>query len=465
MKSSPQTLWANCLKVIKDNLPHATYETWFTPIVPLTYENNIFTIQVPSQFFYEYIEDKFVDLLKFTIQKEIGPNTILNYRVLVENSTNSVVDYKTDSQRINSNKLINTKSVAVQNPFDKVIETNFDSQLNPKYSFENYFEGDSNKLARTAGLNVAQNPGTGTFNPLFLHGTSGTGKTHLCHAIGSEIKNTFPDKKVLYVTAHNFKVQYAEAGRHNTTNDFINFYQNIDVLIIDDIHELAGIEKTQNTLFHIFNHLHQNSKQLILTSDKTPAELKGVEERLLTRFRWGLTAKVSNPDRELRLKILNNIVAKDGLDIDEDVLDFVAEHVTNNVRDIEGVMVSLIAHSIVNDNVIDIALARRVIGNAIKKIEKPKISTEIIAEKVCEYYHIPAEAIQSKSRKREIVQARQIAMYLAKQLTDSSLSKIGTILGNKNHATVLHGCKTIQELIEVDKQIRDDVNALQSKLK
>ncbi|SBV95185.1 chromosomal replication initiator protein DnaA [uncultured Dysgonomonas sp.] len=463
--SSTQKLWANCLTVIQDNIPEAAFKTWFLPIVPLSYENKVFTIQVPSQFFYEYLEDKFVDLLKTTLHREIGRDTILQYRILMENTTNTVVDYRGDAKTLPAEKGFVKSTNKVPNPFQKVVADDFDSQLNLKYTFDNFFEGESNKLARTAGETITKNPGKTAFNPLFLHGTSGVGKTHLCHAIGTRIKELYPEKRVLYVSAHLFKIQYADAGRYNTTNDFINFYQGIDVLIIDDIHELAGIERTQNTLFHIFNHLHQNNKQLILTSDKAPSELQGVEERLLTRFRWGLTTKIDHPDKGLRLKILQNKILHDGLSIPEDVVDYIAENVTDNARDLEGIIVSIMAHSLVYNKEIDLSLARRVIGQAIKKIEAKKITISAIESVVCDFYNIKSELIHTASRKRQIVQARQVTMYLSKSYTEMSLAQIGSLIGKKNHATVLHACRTVKEQMEVDKVFRDEIAEIEKKIK
>lgn len=463
--SSTHQLWANCLKVIQDNIPEAAFKTWFLPIVPLSYDNKVFTIQVPSQFFYEYLEDKFVDLLRTTLHREIGKETILQYRILMENTTNTVVDYRGEVKSLVSEKLPLKHANKIPSPFQKVVADDFDSQLNSKYTFDNFFEGESNKLARTVGDTISKNPGKTAFNPLFVHGTSGVGKTHLCHAIGMRIKELYPEKRVLYVSAHLFKVQYADAGRYNTTNDFINFYQGIDVLIIDDIHELAGIEKTQNTFFHIFNHLHQNNKQLILTSDKSPSELMGVEERLLTRFRWGLTTKIEHPDKLLRLKILHSKILHDGLSIPDDVVDFIAENVTDNARDLEGIIVSIMAHSLVYNKEIDLPLARRVIGQAIKKIEAKKITVNAIESVVCDFYNIKSELIHTASRKRQIVQARQVTMYLSKTYTEMSLAQIGSLIGKKNHATVLHACKTVKEQMEVDKIFREEITEIEKKLK
>jgi chromosomal replication initiator protein len=341
-----------------------------------------------------------------------------------------------------------------------VAPSEFDSQINPKYTFNNFFEGESNRLARTAAEAVGLNPAKTAFNPLFVYGKSGVGKTHLCHAIGSKVLELYPDKKVLYITAHLFKVQYTDARRFNTINDFINFYQSIDVLIIDDIQELSGLEKTQNTFFHIFNHLHHNNKQLVMTSDCSPTEMQGMEERLLTRFRWGLSTKLERPDKELRKKILKHKILTDGLTISDQVIDFIAENVTENVRDLEGVIVSLMAHSIINNREIDITLARRVMEQNIR-FEKKKITVQKIQETVSDFYNIKKDLIQSASRKREIVQARQVTMYFIKKYTELSLSQIGIQVGNRNHATVLHACNTIKNLTEVDKGFRSDIQEIE----
>ncbi|MDH6354319.1 chromosomal replication initiator protein [Dysgonomonas sp. PH5-45] len=466
MNNKVELLWNNCLKVIKDNVSDVTFNTWFAPIVPLLFEDNVFTIQVPSQFFYEYLEDKFIDLLRMTLHREIGEKAVLNYRILVENTSNTHVDYRGEAKSTGVDVSRSKVAGKVASPFQNVaVPADFDSQLNPKYTFDNFFEGVSNKLARTAGETVAKNPGKTAFSPLFVHGVCGVGKTHLCHAIGVKIKELYPEKRVLYVSAHLFKIQYTDATRFNTVNDFINFYQGIDVLIIDDIHELSGLEKTQNTFFHIFNHLHQNNKQLILTSDRCPSELLGVEERLLTRFRWGLTTRLEAPDYDLRIKLLQSKVLQDGLSISDDVIEYVAENVVDNIRDLEGVIVSLMAHSVIYNRDVDLSLAKRVIGQAIKKSEKKSLTAYDISEAVCNYFNIKKELIHTASRKREIVQARQVAMYLTKQYTDLSLAQIGSVIGKKNHATVLHACRTVKDQIEVDKSFRDEVEEIEKILK
>ena len=462
MNSNFDILWSNCLNVIKDNIPEPAFNTWFAPIVPLNYENNVLTIQVPSQFFYEYLEDKYLDIIQQTLYREIGVGTILNYRILVETESNTAVEMRGESKSYtgaekNPNKKISTK---VPSPFDRVETSEFDSQINKKYKFNNFFEGESNRLTRTAAEAVALNPAKTAFNPLFIHGNSGVGKTHLCHALGSKVQELYPDKKVLYISAHLFKVQFTDARRFNTINDFINFYQSIDVLIIDDIQELSGLEKTQNTFFHIFNHLHQNNKQLVMTSDCAPMDMQGLEERLLTRFRWGLTTKLERPDKELRKKILQNKILSDGLSIPDVVVDFIADKVTENVRDIEGVVVSLMAHSIINNREIDMSLARRVVEQSIK-FEKKRITVQKIKDAVSDYYSIKKDLIQSSSRKREIVQARQVTMYFIKKHTELSLSQIGLQVGNRSHATVLHACNTVKNYYDFDKSFRSDLEEIE----
>lgn len=461
MNTDYKILWKNCLDVIRDIIPEAAFNTWFSPIVPLKYEDNVLTIQVPSQFFYEYLEDKYIDLIQQTLYRKIGEGTILNYRILVEAESNTMVEMRGEPKfTVSDKKNQNPVSVKVPSPFDRVEPAEFDSQINSKYTFNNFFEGESNRLARTAAEAVGLNPAKTAFNPLFVYGKSGVGKTHLCHAVGSKVLELYPDKKVLYITAHLFKVQYTDARRFNTINDFINFYQSIDVLIIDDIQELSGLEKTQNTFFHIFNHLHQNNKQLVMTSDCSPTEMQGMEERLLTRFRWGLSTKLERPDKELRKKILKHKILTDGLTISDQVIEFIAENVTENVRDLEGIIVSLMAHSIINNREIDITLARRVMEQNIR-FEKKKITVQKIQETVSDFYNVKRDLIQSASRKREIVQARQVTMFFIKKHTELSLSQIGIQVGNRNHATVLHACNTIRDLSEVDKGFRADIEELE----
>jgi len=465
MQKDHHILWNNCLAIIKDIVPEAVFTTWFLPITPLSYEENKFTVQVPSQFFYEYLEAKYVDVLRVTIHRVIGQGTILCYRITVDKTNGGTVDYPAANASAAPTKTQQVKDITkAPTPFAQPTNLDLDPQLNPKYTFDNFFEGFSNRLGRTAGEDVSKNPGKTTFNPLFLYGPSGVGKTHLCHAIGARIRELYPEKKVLYVSSHLFRIQYTDAIRKNTTNDFLNFYQGIDVLLLDDIQELIGMDKTQNTFFHIFNHLHQLGKQLVLTSDKAPVDLQGIEERLITRMKWGLTAEMVRPDLELRKMILRHKMDQESIHIPDDVFDFIAENVADNIRDLEGVLVSLMAHAVINNKEIDLLLAKRVINQNVK-LEKKQISVQMIQEVVCNYYNLDLSLIQTNSRKREIVQARQIAMYLSKKYTDCSFSHIGKIVGKKDHATVLHACKTVKDQIEINKSFRSSVEEIESLLK
>ena len=455
-------LWSRCLSVIKDNISEVSFNTWFVPLVALKYENNIFVLQVPSQFFVEYIEEKYIDLLRMTLYREVGVGTRLEYRVMIDKSSGTGTQIPSAGEQ-QKPKLAATGTAYI-NPYHKPQLPEIDPQLNPTYNFNNLIEGNSNKLARTAGISIGNDPGKNIFNPLFVYGQSGVGKTHLANAIGVMTKQLHPEKRVLYVSANTFQIQYTDAVRSNTVNDFLNFYQTIEVLIVDDIQEFAGKTGTQNTFFHIFNHLHQTGKQLILTSDRSPIVMVGLEQRLLTRFKWGLSAEIEKPDFDLRKSILQSKIYRDGLEIEEEVVDFIAEHVVDNVRDLEGVLVSLLAHSTLADLPIDVTLAEKVISRIVN-ITKRVNTVEKIRDVVCEYFSLSIDAISTKSRKREVVQARQIAMYLSKQLTKSSLASIGNTIGQRDHATVLHACKIVNDLMDCDKNFRLSVREIEEKLK
>jgi chromosomal replication initiator protein len=467
-------IWNDCLHIIKDNVQPVSFRTWFEPIKPLKIENEVLTIQVPSPFFYEYLEEQYIDILRKTLRKVIGNNAKLEYNVVMSNAQ-KVSDSYTVNYPTNNNSKLNNHPVSVplkdqgasiKNPFviPGIQKLNVDPQLKKENTFENFIEGECNRLARSAGYAVAQNPGGTAFNPLYIYGDSGLGKTHLAQAIGIEVKERFPEKVVLYVNANKFQTQYTESTRNNTRNDFLHFYQMIDVLIIDDVHEFAGKEKTQETFFHIFNHLHQLGKQLILTSDKPPIEIKGIEQRLLSRFKWGLTTDLLSPDYETRLKILHKKTRKDGLNMPEKVLEYIAQNISTNVRELEGAMISLLAQSTLNKREITIELAIEMINKIVKQ-SKHEITIDYIQKIVCDYFSMPVDSLQSKTRKREVVQARQIAMFFSKSLTKSSLASIGSQIGNKDHATVLHACKTVNNLIDTDKQFRADVEEIEKRLK
>ncbi|MDD4972072.1 MAG: chromosomal replication initiator protein DnaA [Paludibacter sp.] len=463
MSNNHNQLWSRCLSVIKDNISEVSFKTWFLPLVALKYENKIFVLQVPSQFFVEYIEEKYIDLLRMTLYREVGVGTRLEYRVMIDKSSGTGTQIPSAGEQQKPKSIANNSS-AYLNPYHKPQLPEIDPQLNSAYNFNNLIEGNSNKLARTAGISIGNEPGKNIFNPLFIYGQSGVGKTHLANAIGVMTKQLHPEKRVLYVSANTFQIQYTDAVRSNTVNDFLNFYQTIEVLIVDDIQEFAGKTGTQNTFFHIFNHLHQMGKQLVLTSDRSPIVMVGLEQRLLTRFKWGLSAEIEKPDFDLRKSILQSKIYRDGLEIDAEVVDFIAEHVVDNVRDLEGVLVSLMAHSTLANIAIDVTLAEKVISRIVN-ISKRVNTVEKIRDVVCEYFSLSVDAISTKSRKREVVQARQIAMYLSKQLTKSSLASIGNTIGQRDHATVLHACKIVNDLMDCDKNFRSSVREIEEKLK
>jgi len=468
-------VWNRCLEVIKDNVPAVSYRTWFEPIVPLKLENNVLTIQVPSPFFYEYLEEQYIDILRKTLRKELGNHAKLEYSVVMENKSSRrqkpyTVKFPTNNKTQLNNKPVTvplkTEENSIKNPFviPGIKKLHVDPRLNPDNSFTNFIEGECNRLARSAGEAVAEKPGGTAFNPLFIYADSGLGKTHLSQAIGIKVKEKSPDKTVLYVNSHKFQTQFVESVRNNNKNDFLHFYQMIDVLIIDDIHELAGKEKTQEIFFHIFNHLHQTGKQLILTSDKPPIEMQGIEQRLLSRFKWGLSADLQAPDFETRIKILKHKIYHDGIDMKDDIIEYIASNITVNIRELEGALISMLAQSTLNKKEINIDLARHVIDKLVKNSKK-EISVDYIQKIVCDYFEITPDQLHSKTRKREIVQARQIAMYFSKSLTKSSLASIGSQIGGKDHATVLHACKTVNNLVDTDKRFKQTVDNIEKKLK
>ncbi len=475
MDSHHILVWNNCLKVIRDNVPSISFRTWFEPIVPLKIDRNILTIQVPSPFFYEYLEEQYIDILSKTLRKELGGDAKLEYNVVMENNDYSdikpyTVRFPGKSKTEHKNKPvsipIDRNENGIKNPFviPGIKKLHVDSQLCPDKTFGNFVEGECNRLARSAGLAVGANPGGTAFNPLFLYSDNGLGKTHLGQAIGIEVKEKFPEKTVLYVDANKFSNQFVDSIRNNNRNDFLHFYQMIDVLIIDDVQDFAGKEKTQDIFFHIFNHLHQSGKQLILTSDKPPVELQGMEQRLLSRFKWGLSADMQTPDFETRIAILKQKVYNDGIDMPDDVLETLATHITANIRELEGALINLLAHSTLNRREINKELARQVIDRLVRNSKK-EISIMHIQKIVCDYFNIHVDQLQEKTRKREIVQARQVAMFFSKSMTKSSLATIGSQIGGKDHATVLHTCKTVNNLMETDKRFMQSIQEIEKKLK
>ncbi len=450
--------WSQCLQFFKDNLvtEPVQYETWFAPIVEESFEGNVLVLRVPSDFYAQILESRYLNLLKAGLHKVYGNDVRLKYSY-------DVVKDVADSHVI-TEPVHKSPAVRSMNPFvqDTITDLALDPQLNPIYTFENYCESQSNKLAFTIANAIVSHPEKQTFNPMFIFGPTGVGKTHLIQAIGLGMKEANPNTRVLYLSARTFESQYTTAVRNNKVNDFINFYQSIDMLIMDDVQEFAGKTATQNTFFHIFNHLHNNSKHLILSCDCPPSELDGMEPRLLSRFKWGMTVELSSPDYELRKSVFKRKASQAGVVVPEDIVDYVAENVKDNVREIEGVFVSLLAHSTALNQPLTIDLARSVLSNSVK-INRRQITFDVIADAVCSQYNIDREMLYGKSRKREVADARQLVMMLAKKHAKMSSTNIGRKL-NRNHATVLYACKTIEERVSVEKEFGQFVSQIEAKL-
>ncbi len=466
-------MWDKCLSFIKDNIAEDAYNTWFVPIRPGKLNNNVLTIQVPSKFFYEWLEEHYIKILKSALQKELGSDAKLVYSILMDQKSEGREPFTVRIPSSNKEKPkpqeveapVNLQAGKMMNPFiiPGLQKLKIDSQLNHNYTFNNYVEGESNRLARAAGRAIAKRPGGTSFNPLFIYGGVGLGKTHLVHAIGLEVKEIHPEKTVLYVSTEKFTQQFIEAVKNNNQNDFIHFYQMIDVLIMDDIQFLSGKAKTQEVFFHIFNHLHQRGNQIILTSDKSPADIQDMEDRLISRFKWGLSADLQNPDYNTRLSILKQKLENDGIEFPDEVMDYIAQNIDTNVRELEGSLNSIIAQATLNKREITLDLTARTLSKLVQTARK-EISIDYIQKTVCEYFKVKMEDIQSKTRKRDVVQARQLAMYFAKQYTKASLASIGKQIGKRDHATVLHACKTVKNLQETDKQFRGYIEDISRKI-
>lgn len=467
MLASPKALWDNSLLLIKDSVTEQQYNTWFKPIVFESYKPSTKTllVQVPSPFVYEYLEQNFVDLLSKVLHRNFGEGIRLTYRVVTDKEHKLSQDIEADPDDADMAKQTRERvqQTAAQ-PVAPQQQEDIDTQLDPKLTFNNYMEGDSNKLPRSVGLSIAEHPNTTQFNPMFIYGPSGSGKTHLVNAIGLKAKQMYPQKRVLYVSARLFQTQYTDAVLHNASNDFINFYQSIDMLIVDDIQEWAGKAKTLNTFFHIFNHLFRNGKRIILASDRPPVELKDMPDRLLTRFSCGLVCELEKPNIQLCVDILSNKIRRDGLKIPVDVISFIAQTCNGSVRDLQGAINGLLAYSIVYNSSIDIRLAERVIKRAVKVDDKP-LTIDDIVETVCHHYNVTVTAVNSKSRKRDYVVARQVTMYLAQKYTKMPASRIGKLVGNRDHSTVIHSCSKVEERLKIDAGFSDELVSIENGLK
>lgn len=465
-----EEVWTNCLKIIKDNVPAQSFKTWFEPIQPVKLIKNVLTIQVPSQFFYEWLEEHYVKLLRKTIQRELGKDARLEYQIVMDGTSAAVqtVNYPTQNVADSKNPEVLAPVMLgqeIKNPFviPGLKKIQIDPQLNASYTFDNFVEGDCNRLARSAGWAVAQKPGGTAFNPLVIHSGVGLGKTHLLHAIGNQVRQLFPEKTVLYVPSEKFTNQFIDNLKNNTVNDFIHFYQMIDVLLLDDIQFFANKDRTQDIFFHIFNHLHQSGKQIVLSSDRAPRDLEGIEERLLSRFKMGLTTDLGVPDFETRMAILEKKMYADGIELPHDVVEFVAHNVNSNVRELEGALISLLAQASLNKREIDLETAKKIVKNFVKSVSR-EVSIDFIQKTVCDYFNVPQDKLREKTRKRHIVQARQLSMYLAKMYTKNSLKIIGRHFGGRDHSTVIHSCQAVRDLMDTDKEFREAVSDIEKKI-
>lgn len=465
------SVWKNCLKLIESNVGEQSFSTWFKPIIPLKLDNDVLTIQVPSQFFYEWLEEHYVHLLKKAIEAELGVTGKLEYSIVIDkgdavNKPYTVSIPTSKFSKKNGSSKFEQVDGNVKSPFQlkEIDPFTINSQLNPQYTFDNYIEGDCNRLARSAGMAVSNKPGTTSFNPLMVYGGVGLGKTHLVQSIGNGIKENHPDKFVLYVSSEKFANQIIDAFKNNGLQDFANYYLQVDVLIIDDVQFLAGKEKTQEIFFHIFNHLHQSGKQIIMTSDCPPKDLKGLQERLVSRFKWGLTADIQQPDFETRMAIIQRKVESDGITLPAGVMEYLAYSIETNIRELEGVLISLVAQASLNKKEIDLELAKQTLQSIVQDIET-EVGIDYIQKFVSEYFTISLDLLKAKTRKREVVVARQVAMYLAKEYTNMSLKSIGYHFGNRDHSTVIHAITTVNDMMDTDKRFLTSIEDIHKKFK
>jgi len=447
-------LWPKCAEILRDNLKPSEYNTWFASVEAVEFCNNRLVLRVRSQFIVEYIEENYIHLLVKAIRRVFGNEALLEYRVVVDSTSGATSAYPSDggSQSVGALPVMGPKPV-----------NSWDTQLNPNYTLQNFILGETNKLARTAGVAIAKEPGKTIFNPMFIYGGSGVGKTHLVNAIGNSIAHQYPHLRVLYVNANTFKLQFQEAHNLNKIPDFLLFYQNVDVLILDDIQFFSGLKGTQDTFFHIFNHLHQMGKQLILTSDRSPLQLKDLEERLLTRFKWGLPVEILRPDLALRKAILLDKMHRDDMQLSDEIVDYIAQNACDNIRDIEGILASLIAYSTLMNSEIDLDLVKQVVGRLVQISDKHVQMSDVIGA-VCEHTGLNEKTLVSKSRLREILLARQMCFYLAKHLTNMTMSEIGLKMGNRSHATVLHALTELNKQLEYDKVLKHELQLLEYEL-
>lgn len=472
--SDAETLWARCLDIIRDNVSEQVFKTWFEQMRPSSWDGTQLTVDLPSHFFYEWLEEHYSPLIQKTIQKVLGAKAKLRYRVVVEGGSSDAPSTVTlPGGRGGHQPSLPFESAAPRSPQPvlgggakpQAPPAHYPSYFNPRHTFENFIRGESNQLATSAAMAVADNPGGTRYNPLVIYGPTGLGKTHLVQAIGNRVLQRNRNAKVLYTNSEKFTMEYINAIQTNRVPDFTNFYRGVDVLIVDDIQFLGGKEKTQDQFFHTFNALHQAGKQVVLTSDKQPKDLADVDERLISRFQWGLAADIQPPDFETRMAILMQKAQEEGVDIPGDVIELIARHVTSSVREIEGCLISLLAKISLDNRELSLELAKEVVKSVTNAPNARQLTIEIIKQEVSTYYNQGIDLLSAKTRKHEVVLARQMCMYLAKNLTQMSLKSIGMHFGGRDHTTVLHSCQQIANYIDTDKKIRQDVEYLKKALR
>ncbi|HPN37181.1 MAG TPA: chromosomal replication initiator protein DnaA [Melioribacteraceae bacterium] len=465
-----KTIWKDCLDIIKETVSPLSYNTWFLPIKPIELADSTLKIQVPSHIFIDWIEDHFNSTINKAVTTVLGESGKLIYMIVNDpeesekyESENGTPISLADLQPAEQQKPDNSTFLSISANSEPQEDLNFSNNLQPKYQFENFIKGESNQLARAAAVAVSENPGETSFNPLFIYGGVGLGKTHLIQAIGNRILSKNPNKKVLYMSSSEFSAKFIDAILVNKLNEFSNFYQRMDVLIIDDIQFLMNKEKTQDLFFHIFNSLHQLNKQIILSSDKPPKDLNGMNERLISRFQWGLSADIQPPDFETRMAILKNKCDKFGIRLEHGMLEYIAYNVTSNIRELEGCLIKILASKSLSNKEIEMNLVKKIVKD-VSTTKQVNVSIDQITKAVCEYLKVEENKVREKNRRKEVVMARQIAMYLAKEITKSSLKTIGLHFGGRDHSTVIHSCDSVTQMIMEDHTIKEIVDTLKNKI-
>ena len=471
MNESAEALWQSCLDIIRDNVSVQSFRTWFEPLEAVNFQTEgdlrKLTVKLPSRFYYEWLEEHYFALLRKTLAKVLGPNGRLYYDIVIERlddgDASMLLPPRPQSYAPPSRQPGPAEAKPVP-AFGEPLESRaVDCRLNAAYTFENFIEGDCNRLARSAALAIAEKPGSTAFNPFLIYGGVGLGKTHLVHAIGNRIQARIGDRAILYTSSDRFTNEFLSALQHNKAREFSQFYRGIDVLIIDDVQFFGRKEKTQEEFFHIFNDLHQIGKQIVLSADRPPRDIEGIEDRLLSRFQWGLTADLQAPGLETRMAILNMKAADDGIEFPPEVIEFIAHNVKSNIRELEGALIRLLAHATLHDEEINLATAKEILKDLIKE-SRVSLTIDQIQAIVCEYFDLDQDLVRAKTRKREVVQARQLAMYFSKQLTHHSLKTIGLQFGGRDHSTVIHANRTVNDHLETDPKYREMVRSLKQQL-